>query len=408
MLPTILLAAAIAVPVDAVYPELDALYRDLHAHPELSLEEKETASKLAAKLREAGFEVATGVGGHGVVGVLRNGDGPTVMLRTDLDALPIREETGLPYASVREGVMHACGHDVHMTSWVGAATLLARMRDRWKGTLVMVGQPAEEIGRGARSMLEDGLFSKFPRPEFALALHAKAELPAGTVGWIAGPALASADSVDVVFRGRGGHGASPHRTIDPVVIGARFVTAVQTLVSRETDPLDPAVVTVGSFHAGTKHNIIPDVARLQMTVRAYREDVRRSLLAGIARIARAEAAAARAPEPEVVVADGIGPTVNDPALARRLAQRLSAALGEGRVVEVPPATVAEDFSEFGRAGVPAVLLWLGTADPARLRDAFSRGEALPGLHTSTFAPDREATLRTGVETLVVAALELLR
>ncbi len=408
MLPLILLAAAIAVPVDAVYPELDALYRDLHAHPELSLEEKETAAKLAAKLRQAGFEVATGVGGHGVVGVLRNGDGPTVLLRTDLDALPIREETDLPYASVREGVMHACGHDVHMTSWVGAATLLARMKDRWKGTLVMVGQPAEEIGRGARAMLEDGLFSRFPRPDFALALHAKAELPSGTVGWIAGPALASADSVDVVFRGRGGHGASPHRTIDPIVIGARFVTAVQSLVSRETDPLDPAVVTVGSFHAGTKHNIIPDEARLQMTVRAYKEDVRRSLLAGIARIARAEAAAAGAPEPEVVVADGIGPTVNDPALARRLVERLAGALGAERLVEVPPATVAEDFSEFGRAGVPAVLLWLGTADPARLRDASSRGEALPGLHTATFAPDREATLRTGVETLVVAALELLR
>ena len=394
--------------LDDAYPALESLYLDLHRTPELSLHEERTAAKLAERLGAAGFEVTTGVGGTGVVGVLRNGAGPTLLVRTDMDALPIEERTGVPYASRSKGVMHACGHDAHMTSWMGAAVLLAGMKDRWKGTLVMVAQPAEEIGGGARAMLADGLYSRFPKPDLAIALHVSAELPAGSIGWRTGPILASADSVDVVFRGKGSHGAQPHRGIDPIVIAARFVLSVQTLVSRETDPLDPAVVTVGSFHAGTKHNIIPDEARLQMTVRAYRQPVREALLAGIERIAKAEAAAAAAPEPSVEVSDGVGPTSNDAELATRLATALKRALGEDRVVEVPPITAAEDFSEYARDGVRAAIFWLGTANPVRIAEAQATGTSLPGLHSAEFAPDYEPTLRTGAATLTLEALELLQ
>lgn len=393
--------------LDAVYPTLDALYLDLHRNPELSLREERTAAKLAEFLRSIGLEVSTGVGGTGVVGVLRNGAGPTLLIRTDMDALPIDERTGLPYASETKGVMHACGHDVHMTSWAGAAALLAGMKDRWNGTIVMAAQPAEEVGAGAKAMLDDGLYRRFPKPDFAIALHVDAELPAGTIGWRAGPVLASADSVDVVFRGKGSHGAQPHRGIDPIVTASRFVVTVQTLVSRETDPLDPAVVTVGSFHAGTKHNVIPDEAKLQLTVRAFRQEVRERLLAGIERIARAEAAAAGAPEPTIAVSQGVGATSNDARLAARLASAIKRSLGEDRVVEVPPILAAEDFNEYSREGVATAIFWLGTANPERARAVRSGGPPLPGLHTAGFAPDREPTLRTGATALAIEALELL-
>jgi hippurate hydrolase len=403
--------------LDGLYPELDALYRELHQAPELSLQEARTAAKLAERLRALGFEVTTNVGGHGVVGVLRNGKGPTVMLRTDLDGLPVEEKTGLPYASKVTAkdeagqtvpVMHACGHDVHMTSWVGAATLLARAKERWRGTLVMVGQPAEERGSGARRMLEDGLFTRFPKPDFALAVHNLANGASGTVQYVAGYALASVDSVDLTLFGKGGHGAYPHTTVDPILIAARTVLSLQTLVSREKDPLEPAVLTVGSIHGGTKHNIIPDEVKLQLTLRTYKPEVRKQLLAGIERIAKAEAQAAGAPRPpEMSVTEGTPATYNDPMLIQRVTGALARTLGEQNVREGRPTMGGEDFSEYGRAGVPAAMLWIGVVEPGKYKETTARGETLPSLHSALFAPDRERTLRTGVLTLTTSALEVL-
>ncbi|MFL5391976.1 MAG: amidohydrolase [Myxococcales bacterium] len=409
--------APVVARTKALYPEVEALYLDLHRTPELSGHEEQTAAKMAARLRALGFEVTERVGGFGVVGVLRNGEGPRVLVRTDMDALPVEEKTGLAYASRatakdEEGkavpVAHACGHDVHMSAWVGAATLLARVRDAWKGTLVFVGQPSEEKGNGAQAMLDAGLYARFGKPDHAIAIHDTPELPSGIVAWTSGFALANVDSVDVTIFGRGGHGAYPHRTVDPIVIGARFVTALQTVVARENDPFDPAVVTVGSFHAGTKHNIIPDDARLQLTVRSYKDEVRKKLLDAIRRIARAEAAAGGAPrEPEVKVSEGTAATYNDPALTKRLADALRAQLGAERVQEKAPVMGGEDFSAYGRAGVPATLLWIGAAEPKAFAAAKAKGEALPSLHSSQFAPDRQPTLETAVATLTISVLELL-
>lgn len=402
--------------LEAIVPDIERLYVELHQDPELSLHEEKTAARLAEGLRALGFEVTTGVGGHGLVAVLRNGPGPTVMLRADLDALPVEEKTGLPYASrVRfadaEGrtlpVMHACGHDLHMSAWLGAAALLARARDLWRGTLLMVGQPAEEIGRGAQAMLESGLFERFPKPEAAFAIHASAELPAGTIGYAPGIAMASADSVDVTIRGRGGHGAYPHRTVDPIVIAAKFVLGVQTVVSREVSPLDPAVLTVGSIHGGTKHNVIPDEVRLQLTVRAHREEVRAHLLEAIRRVARAEAQAAGAAEPEVVVRESTPATFNDPALAKRLASAIAGALGPEAVREIQPVMGAEDFGQYGRAGVPIAYFWVGAVEPGAYQAAAREGVPPPPLHSPQFAPDRARALRAATAVFTAAALELL-
>jgi hippurate hydrolase len=383
----------------------------------LSLHEEKTAAKMAKRLRDLGFDVTTGVGKTGLVGVLRNGKGPTVMLRTDLDALPIEERTGLPYASkvtttddtgATVSVMHACGHDIHMTSWIGAATLLLKAKERWRGTLVMVGQPAEEKGGGARLMLEDGLFTKFPKPDFAVAIHDDAGLPAGQVGLSSGYALANVDSVDITIYGKGGHGAYPHTTVDPIVIAARTIVALQTIVGRENNPLDPGVVTVGSIHGGTKHNIVPDEVKLQLTVRSYKDDVRKRMLASIARIAKAEAAAAAAPrEPKVELSEGTSATYNDPAVTKRVAGALSRGLGASRVGEHPPVMGGEDFSEYGRAGVPSTLIWVGAVEPKKYEAAKASGAPLPSLHSSEFAPDPEPTIKTGVTTVTLAALELL-
>ena len=404
--------------LDALYPEMEKLYVDLHKSPELSLHEEKTASKLAERLRALGYEVTTGVGGTGVVGVLKNGKGPTVMLRTDLDGLPVEERTGLPYASkatttddsgATVSVMHACGHDIHMTSWIGAATLLSRSKDRWRGTLVMVGQPAEEKGGGARLMLADGLYTRFPKPDFALAIHDDANLPAGKVGFVSGYALANVDSVDVTIFGKGGHGAYPHTTVDPVVIAARTVVALQTIVGRENNPLDPAVVTVGSIHGGTKHNIIPDEVKLQLTVRSYKDDVRKNLLAAIERIAKAEAAAAGATKPPEVkiLSDGTPATFNDPAVTKRVADAVARGLGASRVEDHPPVMGGEDFSEYGRAGVPATILWVGAVPVKKFEAAKAAGTPLPSLHSSEFAPDPEPTIKTGISVMTLGALELL-
>src|SRR3954467_2244573 len=404
--------------LDGIYPELDKLYLDLHQSPELSWHEEKTAAKMAAQLKALGYEVTTGVGGTGVVGILRNGKGPTVLLRTELDALPVEEKTGLPYASTATGVnpagqtvpvMHACGHDAHMAGWTGAAALLARSKDRWRGTVMMIGQPGEETVQGARAMIADGLFKRFPKPDFALAVHDSSDKPSGKVYYVPEYGMAGVDSVDVTIFGRGGHGAKPNTTVDPIVIAARTILAWQTLVSREKDPLDPAVVTVGSIHAGTKHNIIPDEVKLQLTVRAFKPEVRKLLLDGIQRIAKAEAAAARAPkEPVVKFSEQQDPTYNDPAVTQKLVAALGKQLGAANVQEARPEMVAEDFGEFGKAaGVPSVLLRVGAVEPAKYEAATKSGTPLPSLHSSGFAPDRERTIKTAATVLTLSALELL-
>jgi amidohydrolase len=406
--------------LEALYPSLDALYIDLHKNPELSLHEEKTAAKLATRLRALGFEVAEHVGGHGIVGVLKNGPGPTVLVRTDMDALPIKEQTGLAYASTVSTrnaagesvpVMHACGHDIHMTSWVGAATLLARAKDRWHGTLVFVGQPAEELLQGAELMIKDGLLTRFPKPDFVLGVHDTQVLPSDQIGVVAGPASAASNAVDITFYGKGGHGASPHRTIDPLLIAARTVVTLQTIVSREVNPFDPAVVTVGTFHAGTKRNVISDDAKLELTVRSYKPEVQKQLLAAIERIAKAEAAAARAPrEPAVVVDPREASEVvfNDPALAARLSTALRRGFGDANVVATEPTTASEDFGVFGRvAGVPSIQLRVGAVEPGEFAKAKAAGKLVPGPHSPLFAPDRERTIRTGVAAYTLSVLELL-
>ncbi|HTY40649.1 MAG TPA: amidohydrolase [Thermoanaerobaculia bacterium] len=405
-------------PIDALYPELEAFYIDLHRTPELSTHEEKTSAKLAERLRRLGYEVTDHVGGYGVVGVMKNGKGPTVLVRADMDALPVEEQTGLPYASKVKvvddsghtvPVMHACGHDVHMTSLVGAAALLARARARWRGTLVLVGQPSEEGGPGSVGMLQDGFLERFPKPDFALALHDDPRLPAGMIGYTPGYALANSDVVDITVYGRGGHGSAPQYTVDPIVVAARMILAFQTIVSRENDPLDPAVVTVGMIHGGTKRNIIPDEVTLALTVRSYKDEVRRKLLAAIERIAKAEAAAAGAPrEPSVKIELGFGATYNDPALTKRIVGALDRAFGTANVVEQAPVMGSEDFGEFGRAAhAPSLMFRLGAVAPARFEAVHGDVTQLPSLHSSRFAPDPEPTLKTGAGALTVAVLEIL-
>jgi hippurate hydrolase len=407
----------------ADYPLLDALYKHLHANPELSLMEEKTSARFADELRAAGFEVTEKFGGFGIVGVLKNGAGPTVLLRTDLDALPVQEETGLPYASharVKDltgnetAAMHACGHDIHITVMTGVARTLSSLRDRWSGTVVVIGQPAEERGIGARAMLTAGLYQKFPRPDFAVALHDNATLAAGKIGFVEGYALANVDSVDILVRGVGGHGAYPHSTKDPIVLAARIVTALQTIVSRETRPTDPAVVTVGSIHGGTKHNVIPNEVKLQLTLRSYTDAVREHTIEAIRRICRGEAIAAGIPDdlaPTVTVHDEefTPATYNDPNLTRRLRQAVTAALGETQVTSIDPVMGGEDFSQYGRTveKVPVCLFWLGAVASEKVAESERTGVSLPSLHSSKFAPVPEPTIKTGVVAMSAAALELL-
>ncbi len=397
-------------------PQLTQLYKSLHQTPELSFQEEQTAAKLAELLRASGFDVTEKVGGHGVVGVLKNGEGKTVLLRADMDALPVVEETGVPYASkVRTpdergavvGVMHACGHDIHMTNLIGAVRYLASHHDQWQGTLVAILQPAEERGAGAKAMLVDGLLSRFPRPDYALAMHVAADQATGTVGYRAGYALANVDSVDITIQGRGGHGAWPHSTIDPVVIAARLVVDLQSIVSREVKPIEPAVITVGSIHGGTKHNIIGDSCALQITVRSYTPEVRKQLIDAIRRKALAAAASADAPEPEIDVSEGTPALFNDPELTERVVAALKPVLGEKNLVEVEPSMGGEDFGRIGRAGVPIVMLRLGGVTKARLDEYRERGVQPPSLHSAKFYPDAKEALETGVTALATATLDLL-
>jgi amidohydrolase len=409
--------SAVSAEVQATYPGSEALYLDLHRHPELSFHETETAAKLANELRQLGYEVTSGIGRLGVVGVLKNGAGPTVLLRTELDALPVTENTGLPFAStVRTkddagndvGVMHACGHDAHMAAWVGTARIMAANRGAWRGTLVLIGQPAEEIVSGAKAMIADGLLTRFPRPDFALAVHDDARLPSGIVGYRAGPLLANADAVTITIFGRGGHGARPDATIDPIVIAARTVLALQTIVSREISPFDPAVITVGAIHGGTKNNIIPDEVKLLLTVRSFTTPVRQHLLSSIERIAKAEAAAGGAPRaPTIEYGPPATALVNDSALTQRVAAALVRELGPARAKETPQEMVSEDFSEFQLAGIPTLMLRVGAVEPAKFDAAMKSGTPLPSLHSSQFWPDREPTIKTAMTAEVIALRELM-
>ena len=395
---------------------LTRLYYYLHAHPELSFQEEQTAKRLGNELEKLGCEVTYNVGGFGVVGMLSNGSGPTVMVRTDLDGLPIIEQTNVPYASEVKvedesgntvGVMHACGHDVHMTNLIGVARYLGSCREQWQGTIMFVGQPAEERGSGAIAMLEDGLFERFPKPDYALALHTSSTMPTGQISVTSGYAMANVDSVDITVFGRGGHGAYPHTTIDPIVEAARLVLDLQTIVAREVKPIEPAVITVGSIHAGTKHNIISDQCHLQLTVRSYSDDVRSQLIAAIKRKAKASAISSGAPEPKVVVSEGTPSLFNDLPLTARLQPAFEAAIGEANVITGDPVMGGEDFSQFGRAGVPSVLFWLGTVNQDRLDRYNDLGISPPSLHSSQFYPDIEESLLTGVPAMSAAVLELL-
>jgi amidohydrolase len=397
--------------------DLVGLYRHFHAHPELSFQERETAKRLATEWRAIGAEVTSGVGGHGVVAVMRNGAGPTVMLRTDMDALPLKEQTGLAFAAsvtakdasgAEVGVMHACGHDVHMTNLIGVARYLSAHKDSWRGTVMLIGQPAEERGAGARAMLEDGLFERFPRPDYALALHVDAELAAGMVGHRTGFSMANVDSVDITVYGRGGHGASPHTTIDPVVQAAELVLALQTIITREVNPTAPAVITVGSIHGGTKHNVIPSQCHLQITVRSFSDEIRNQLLAAIERKTKAVAAGARAPEPTVKLSEGTPSLYNDERLAQRIVPVFRRVLGAENVVPSELAMVGEDFAEYGKAGVPIMMFRLGAVAAKRLARYKELGQPPPSLHSPLFYPDVEETLATGIAATASAVLELLK
>jgi hippurate hydrolase len=436
LVPVVLAFVAISVQgqsldamIDRDMASLLSTYKTLHAAPELSHREEKTSAFVAGELRKLGFTVTERIGkfqndqwvGYGLVGVLKNGPGPTVLVRTELDGLPVEEKTGVPYASsvkakndagVEVSLMHACGHDIHMTSFLGTAKLLAELKDRWSGTLLMLGQPAEETGDGAKAMLRDNLYVTFPRPDFAIGLHDKPELESGKVGYTPGYSMASATSIDIKIRGVGGHGSAPENTKDPIVVAAQVVMALQTIVSRENSPLDPAVVTVGSIHGGTRYNIIPDEVNLQLTVRTYKEEVRKRVLASIERIVKGVATAAGIPEdraPTVKVAEGTGPTYNDPQLSERLAGVFRKALGEENVVQMPPIMASEDFGYFSLdQKIPATLFWLGASDPLKVKAHRETGAALPGLHSALFAPVPESTLRTGVKAMTSAVLELMK
>jgi amidohydrolase len=404
--------------IDAMYPDIEALYKDLHRNPELAFQETQTTAKLSARLKTLGFEVTTGVGKTGIVAIMKNGAGPTVMLRTELDALPVAEKTGFAFASTATAknaagqivpVMHACGHDIHMSAWAGTARLMAEHKDRWRGTLMLVGQPAEETLGGAVAMLEDGLFTRFPKPDFALSFHDDDTMPAGTIGYRAGLFRAMSDRVDITVYGRGGHAAMPHNTIDPVVIASRIVLGLQTIVSRENNPSDPVVITVGSIHGGTQGNVIPDEVKLELSVRTLTPQVRTRTLAAIRRVAKGEADAAGATREPLVTVPAVAPlpVVNDAALIGRLAGALKTALGDQRVVEMPAKMTSEDFAQYGAAGVAAALLHIGAVNQAKLDESRRTGIPVAAPHSPEWAPDYEPTLKGAIGAEVAALLELL-
>ena len=413
-------------------PSLLAIYKDIHSHPELSTREERTSEIVAKELRAAGCEVTDKFGKYenpnvkcyGVVGVMKNGDGPMVLVRTDMDALPVQEQTGLPYASKvtainndgkEVSVMHACGHDIHMSAFIGTARALQRLKDQWSGTVLFIGQPAEEVVGGARAMLNAGLYNRFGRPSYALGLHDDAEIAAGKIGVTEGYCYANVDSIDVTVKGMGGHGAYPYLTKDPVSLSAEIINAWQTIASRENNPIDPIVVTVGSIHGGTKHNIIPDEVKMQLTVRTYKPEVRARVLAAIERIAKGCATAAglppdRMPQIDILKAEGVNATYNNPELTKRITAALKTAVGNDNVIPKNPTMGGEDFSEFSLPdhSIPAFMFNVGAVDPAKIAESQKSGAPLPSLHSSKFAPVPEPTIRTGVIGMTAAVLDLMK
>jgi amidohydrolase len=404
------LKTTIEASVENEYPKLDALYKDIHAHPEIAFQEVKTAAKLAAEMRATGFEVTEQVGKTGLVAIYKNGDGPTIMVRTELDALPMEEKTGLPYASHdktnwngRETpVAHSCGHDIHMASWVGTAKTLVGLKDQWHGTLMFIAQPAEEEIAGAKAMLDDGLFTRFPKPDAGFALHDGASAY-GTVSYRVGIGTSNQDGLFIRFHGRGGHGAMPQNTIDPVMIAARFVVDVQSVISREKDPTEFGVISIGAIHGGTAGNIIPDNALVVGTIRTFKPEVRAKMLAGIERTAKAVAAMADAPPPDIKLDEGAKAVMNDPAVVATAEKVLKAAFGE-KFRTSPPNTASEDFSEFVNAGVPSMFFNIGVYEPERVAAARNGGPPLPSNHSPLFAPVPKPTIETGVTAMTLAVL----
>jgi amidohydrolase len=417
---------------DSELPSLLTIYKDIHSHPELSTREERSSALVAKELKAVGCELTDHLGkypkpelkGYGVVGLMKNGTGPTVLVRTDMDALPVEEETGLPYASKvttknEEGkdvhVMHACGHDAHMSIFIGVARALAKLKDQWHGTIVFVGQPAEETGNGARALLADGLYTKFPKPDFALGFHDNAQMETGHIGVTEGYTYANVDSVNITVRGVGGHGAYPHKTKDPIVLSAEIINALQTIVSRENNPIDPVVVTVGSIHGGTKHNIIPDEVKMQITVRTYKAQVRDQVLATIERITKGIATAAgippeRAPIVDVLKDQFTPATFNNPELTKRLVVVWKKSLGANNVEAPDPTMGGEDFSEYSLPdhSIPACDVHIGAVDPTKIAESKKTGAPLPSLHSSKFAPIPEPTIKLGVVAMTDAVLELMK
>lgn len=421
VLSTAVLASVMFASPAQAREDLVSLYKTLHANPELSHMETETAKLLGGKLDALGFDVTYNVGSTGVVAVYKNGPGKTVLIRADMDALPVKEATGASYASkvvkenhegVEQPVMHACGHDIHMTSFMGTANELVERSEEWSGTLVMILQPAEELGQGARAMIKAGVLTKFPRPDYNLALHVNSAMPAGTVGWVPGYALANVDSVDITVRGIGGHGAYPSGTKDPIVLASQLVMSLQTIVSREIQSTQPAVVTVGSIHGGSKHNIIGDEVKLQLTLRSYSPEVREQTIKAIERMADGLGRAAGLPDdllPIVKRKDEFTPAAfNNPELAERVAEAMRSEIGEDNVIRVEPVMGGEDFGEFGQVEpkIPSMIYWLGAVNPADFAKAKKSGDELPTLHSPTFLPDAKPTIETGVKTMTAAAINL--
>lgn len=396
-------------------------YTDLHQNPELSFMEFETSKKMAARLQALGFEVSTHVGGNGVVGVFKNGKGKTILLRTDMDALPIKENTNLSFASQiitkdfegkKSPAMHACGHDIHMTTWLGTLQTLVQLKNEWKGTIIAIAQPAEEVSGGSNAMIADGLFKRFPKPDYALAYHVSAELPSGTIGYYPGAIFAGVNSIDIKVFGQGGHGAMPHTTIDPIVLASRIVLDIQTIVSREINPVHPAVVTVGSIHGGTKHNIIPDEVDMQLTVRFFSDETYNHILEALKRITQGIAISAGVPKekwPIVKASNQFTPPVlNNSKLVLKAIEPMKQVLGDKNVIQVEPLTVGEDFGKYGRTEekIPIALFWLGGVNKEKYQDHLDHGTMLPGLHNASFYPDFEPTFKTGVAAMTQTMIQL--
>ncbi len=424
--------SAVQNAAESELPSCLAIYKDLHTHPELSTKEERSSAIVAKELRAAGCEVTENFGKYdkpgwkcyGVVGVMKNGNGPTILVRTDMDALPVLEQTGAPYASKVtmqnvEGkdvpVMHACGHDIHMSAFIGTARALQRLKDQWSGTIIFVGQPAEEMVGGARAMLKAGLYNRFGKPNYALALHDDAEIETGKIGVTEGYCYANTDAVDVIVKGVGGHGAYPHKTKDPVALSAEIINAWQTIASRENNPLDPIVVTVGSIHGGTKHNIIPDEVKMQLTVRTYKPEVRQRTLAAIDQIAKGCATAAgfpadRMPEVNVLKDEGVNATYNNPDLTKRVTAALKSAIGDQNVIHKDPTMGGEDFCEYSLPdhSIPACMFNVGAVDPAKIAESQKTGAPLPSLHSSKFLPVPESTIRTAIAGMTAAVLDLAK